>query len=90
MAGHEKGDGAYVLSRQPDIILFMQARFTPGPLTESEVGRVAWGVSKREMLGSAALRLNYVWQSAQLPGFVFNYYRRREGAHVATAPGAPR
>jgi hypothetical protein len=86
MAGHEKGDGAYVLSRRPDVILFMQARFSRGPLPESEVERLAWGVSEREILGIATFRHDYEWRSEALPGFYLNYYQRRDAGGEPTSP----
>lgn len=87
MAGHEKGDGAYVLSRAPDIILFMWPRFSPGPIPESEAGRHAFGVSENELWADGAFHRAYRWTSVSLSGFTFNYYERRAPRTPLPGPG---
>jgi arabinofuranosyltransferase len=76
LAGHEKGDGAYVLRRDPDIVLFMQARFSSAPLAESEAERMKFGVSESELWDLPEFHRAYKWTSAPLPGFTFNYFER--------------
>jgi hypothetical protein len=39
-AGHEKGDGAYVLSRQPDYVLFTMWDLRPGTKSDRELARL--------------------------------------------------
>jgi hypothetical protein len=61
--GHQAGDGAYVLSRKPDLILFSGGRSArPGPY-----------VSDREIWASQVFRANY--QLVQWPGVGFAYSR---------------
>ena len=39
-AGHEKGDGAYVLSRQPDYVLFTMWDQRPGTKSDRELAQL--------------------------------------------------
>lgn len=76
MAGHGKGDGDYVLSRQPEVILFQNARFTDRPLRKADVGRVLFSLSEREMWQDPRLHENYRLVSERMPGFYFNFFER--------------
>ncbi len=76
-AGHEKGDGAEVLARRPDIILFTSTRFSPAPLPESAVWQSYLYVSERELLALPEFHRDYAWRSARLPSTTLNYYARR-------------
>lgn len=80
LAGHEKGDGAYILSRRPELILFMQARFTAGPLALTQVGQGRFGVSEEELWKDESFHRLYRLTSAPLPGFIFNYFERIDPA----------
>lgn len=75
LPGHEKGDGLYVLSRHPDIILFMQSRFSAHPLTEEEVSSRLFGISELELWGNPRFHEDYQLESVDLNLFVFNYYK---------------
>lgn len=75
-AGHEKGDGKYVLSRQPDLILFQFTRFTPLPATLDDVGTRLMGVSEHEIWGDPEFLQRYRLRSVSLPGFAFNFFER--------------
>jgi hypothetical protein len=66
--GHERGDGAYVLSRQPDIIIFGGPEGSPAP----------WSFrSDQEIDAAPEFHTSYELQSARLEGFEFLYFRRR-------------
>lgn len=68
-AGHEKGDGKYVLSRKPDYIMF-------GSATGNKEPRF---VSDREMAGEAEFRENYVYKQYILPsGRALHIYERKK------------
>lgn len=68
-AGHEKGDGKYVLSRKPDYIMF-------GSATGNKEPRF---VSDREMAGEAEFRENYVYKQYFLPsGRALHIYERKK------------
>jgi hypothetical protein len=75
-AGHEKGDGAAVLQRRPDVILFTEARFTPAPLPEGGVRLGYLYVSERELLERPEFHHAYRWRSVRLPATTMNFYQR--------------
>jgi len=64
--GHEKGDGAYVLSRKPDYILMCNAWVNPRPLTSGMVtGRLRY-VSEKELWEKAEFHERYRLRSVRL------------------------
>ncbi len=73
MAGHRKGDGRYVLGREPDFII----------IGGSEGYTFPWFVSDREIMASPRFRAEYELEERPLPprdgtsGFIFRYYRRK-------------
>jgi arabinofuranosyltransferase len=68
-AGHEKGDGAYVLSRAPDLVMFGAAPGRRAPAFRGD----------RELLASPAFRAGWVLEGAELPsGRRAVWYRRRD------------
>jgi hypothetical protein len=75
-AGHEKGDGAAVLARRPDVILFTAARLTPSPLPEELAATGYLYVSERELLALPGFRRSYRWRSVPLSGVTLNFYER--------------
>lgn len=83
-SGHERGDGGYVLDREPEVILFIRAEFTTLPMDRvpngrREVERVAVGTSELEIVADPRFQRDYELVSVELPdsqGF-FNYFRRR-------------
>ncbi|MDQ7008508.1 MAG: hypothetical protein Q9Q40_14905 [Acidobacteriota bacterium] len=77
--GHEKGDGAYVLERNPRLILFMRARFSQQPITEQAIASMRKSVSERELWEHPEFHERYALRSQRLPGFYFNYFERKEG-----------
>ncbi len=76
LPGHEKGDGLYVLSRRPDIILFMRSRFSEEPATEENIAVNLFGVSEFELWNNPVFHRNYRLESVELDFGYFNYYRR--------------
>jgi hypothetical protein len=74
--GHEKGDGLYILSRHPDIILFMKSRFSSHPLTVAEIQDELFGVSELELWINPYFHDNYTLVSVPIEDFYFNYYMR--------------
>lgn len=77
VAGHEKGDGAYVLERRPRIILFQLTRFTERPLDARAALQPVW-LGERELIADPRFAASYGLRSTQLPGFYFNYFERSE------------
>ncbi len=76
MAGHEKGDGQYVLDRRPRVILFQLTRFSDGPLAAAQASRPLW-LGERELSGDQRFLQEYQVRSARLPGFYFNFFERK-------------
>lgn len=74
-AGHEKGDGGYVLDRKPRIILFQLTRFSEAPLTTNQANRPLW-LGERELAADRRFLEEYTVRSARLPGFYFNFFER--------------
>lgn len=75
-AGHEKGDGAYILARRPQIILFQLTRFSDGPVAPQQVLQPLW-LSERELVASPQFAAAYAPRSVRLPGFYFHFIERR-------------
>jgi hypothetical protein len=83
-AGHEKGDGRYVLSREPDYILLGNVAVLPEPLDdEAMAGRVVMK-SEHEIWADPSFHARYervtVPLSASGPFRYFTFYRKR-GLH---------
>jgi hypothetical protein len=76
-AGHEKGDGKYVLDREPAIILIMRARFSDRPLRLEEIDGLRFSVGETELWTDPRFLADYELVSERLPGFYFNYFKRR-------------
>lgn len=76
-AGHEKGDGAYVLAQHPDMILFDKGHLFPHEVGPEEVFNGARGVSEVEIAHAPELMQEYQVFKAQLPQGVFYWLQRR-------------
>jgi hypothetical protein len=83
-AGHEKGDGRYVLERAPDVILFIQLEILSRPLAElanwPQIVRMqAAGVSEREIANDRRFARDYRLYSVPLPevGGYLNFFAHR-------------
>jgi hypothetical protein len=76
-AGHEKADGAYVLSRQPDLVLFGAARGRKTPAFRSD----------RELYAQPEFRTQYQLESYRLPsGATVHLWRRAGSPPLADEP----
>lgn len=80
-AGHEKGDGAYVLSREPDYILLGNVAVLPEPIDDEEMAERLVMKSEHEIWYDPGFHEHYVRESVRLrdsgPFQYFTYYRRR-------------
>jgi hypothetical protein len=80
-AGHEKGDGAYVLSRQPDYILLGNVAVLPQPLTHEDMGRKLVLKSEHEIWADPTFHQRYELVTVTLdeggPFAYFSFYRLR-------------
>jgi hypothetical protein len=74
-AGHEKGNGAYVLSRRPDYILLGNVAVLPAPIAEAEMPRKLVQRSEHEIWEDPAFHRDYRRVSVQLnESGVFRYF----------------
>lgn len=87
-AGHEKGDGKYVLSRSPDYILLGNVAVLPRPLSDDEMPKKLVQRSEREIWSDPDFHERYERVTVELSdGGVFRFftfYRKKAGL------GAPR
>lgn len=72
LAGHLKGDGAYVLDRQPDVIVFLRLVVRDRPLAlqrdwPQTSRRLAFSISEREIADLPRFRKEYRLYSLPLP-----------------------
>lgn len=81
-AGHEKGDGAYVLSRAPDYILMGNVAVLPFPLDEQEMAKKLVLKSENELWSSPEFHDRYKLVCVQLPEKqlfrYFTFYQRKD------------
>jgi hypothetical protein len=75
--GHERGDGDYVLSRRPALVIL------GGPEGSVEPWPFPGDV---QLAASPAFHCDYTLRRAALPGFEFTYYERRDEAGRGSAP----
>jgi hypothetical protein len=80
-AGHEKGDGAYVLSRRPDYLLLGNVAVFDHPVTEEEMERKLVLRSEHQIWADPGFHRDYELVHAKLAdsGLFrwFSFYRRR-------------
>ena len=83
-AGHEKGDGAYVLSRRPEVILLGNVAVLARPLSAEEMPAKLVQRSEHEIWASAEFHRDYERVAVEVGGGElfrwFTFWRR-------TAPG---
>lgn len=77
-SGHEKGDGAYVLSRRPDIILFDKGHLFDREVGLDEVLNGARGISEFEIARSAELQQLYELRRTRTRAGVLHWFARRQ------------
>jgi hypothetical protein len=80
-AGHERGDGAYVLSRRPDYVLLGNVAVLPFPLDDEGVRARLYLTSERQIWDDPSFHQDYERVVVQLdergPFQFFTFYRRR-------------
>jgi hypothetical protein len=76
-AGHEKGDGAYVLRRQPDIILLDRGHLFDHIAQWDEIRQGARGISELELVQSAQFEQLYELRRAQTAAGVLHWFQLR-------------
>jgi len=80
-AGHEKGDGEYVLSRSPDYILLGNVAVLPKKLNEAEMAQKLVRKSEHEIWADPSFHENYELVSVQVsddPIFrYFTFYKKK-------------
>lgn len=83
-AGHEKGDGKYVLSRSPDYILMGNVAVLPRPLTEAEMAQKLVRKSENEIWADPDFHKRYELVSVKLSDQgvfrYFTFYRLKQDA----------
>ncbi len=85
LTGHLKGDGEYVLSRDPDIIIFHNGLFSTKPLKAEEVKdrtlsmeRFSGWLSEAEIMQNDYFWEKYSYKSIRFPDFYANYWEKRD------------
>jgi len=74
-AGHEKGDGSYVLSRSPDFILLGNVAVLPAPIAESEMMSKLIRTSEHEIWADPGFHQKYELVTAKLgDDGIFKYF----------------
>ena len=80
-AGHEKGDGKYVLSRSPDYILLGNVAVLPFPLDENSMKGKLIRRSEKEIWAQPEFHKNYQLQCVRLadsgPFQYFTFYQKK-------------
>lgn len=80
-AGHEKGDGAYVLSRAPDVILLGNVAVLPEPIDDDAMEARLVMKSEHELWANPLFHARYERVSVRLadsgPFQYFTFYRKR-------------
>jgi hypothetical protein len=76
-AGHEKGDGAYVLARRPDLILFDKGHLFRTEADSAQVYAGARGVSELEIAASSDFHRDYELRRTPIGVGVLHYFARK-------------
>jgi hypothetical protein len=80
-SGHEKGDGAYVLGRNPDYVLLGNVAVLPVPLDDEEMAGKLTYRSEHEIWADPDFHARYERVTVRLaergPFQYFTYYQRR-------------
>jgi hypothetical protein len=76
--GHEKGDGAYVLSRRPGVVLFDKGHLFAHEATLEEVLAGARGVSELELAQMPEFLSSYTLRRSPTPAGLLHYFVHRE------------
>jgi hypothetical protein len=87
--GHRKGDGAYVISREPDMIIFGE-QITPLPMTELQWRTRLPGLAAyNDLLAQPDVWTLYEPAWVKLPDGVFNFLRLKDSTRVRAEHSAP-
>lgn len=83
--GHEKGDGAYILSKQPTYLIML-----PFPTPQPKRGFIGWSKTFSEIKDMPEFLRGYEFLSVELEsGQYFNYFKRKSPApRSGTSPPA--
>ena len=86
--GHGKGDGQYVLKRQPDYIILGPAQGLPANPEFVDSQHVVWFLSDQELAETEEFHKHYQLRKAQFLGAsglqrTLVYYQRKEANHAA-------
>ena len=74
-AGHEKGDGEYILSKSPDYILMGNVAVLPRPINETEMSKKLVFKSEHEIWGNPDFHRRYEYITVKLNDEgVFKYF----------------
>jgi hypothetical protein len=85
-AGHEKGDGNYVLSRAPDYILLGNVAVLPFPLDEKSMAKKLILKSEHELWANPEFHKNYELHCVRLGGGgAFQYFTFFQKKNLSTA-----
>jgi arabinofuranosyltransferase len=90
MAGHEKGDGRYVLERSPRYILVHPITTSEPPTLELMAQTSRRYVSTRELWAESEFHRRYALRSVRLDGFYFSFFERRADPDRGADERAPR
>ncbi len=78
--GHEKGDGRYVLSRSPDLILLRNVWIADVPIEDH---RALYGLSEHQIAADPRFREAYVPVDLQLrPDLLFGFYANKHSVDI--------
>jgi len=87
--GHRKGDGAYVISRRPDIIIWGE-QTTPWPMTELQWRKMPPGLAAyNDLVAQPDLWTLYEPAWVKLPTGIFNFLRLKGSTRVQAERSAP-
>lgn len=85
-AGHEKGDGRYVLSRSPEYILLGNVAVLPRPLDDSDMARKLVQTSEHQIWAEPEFHRQYERVTVRLsdrgPFQYFTFFKKRDGVGV--------
>lgn len=71
LAGHEKGDGRYILDRTPDVIVFRHAQLYYRPLSLDEIAVMPMSISEREIWSDSRFVEQYRLRCIPLNDYYF-------------------
>ena len=77
--GHSKGDGRYVISREPDYIILGPAQGTVGKIENKNRQNLVWFLSDQEIVEQTDFLQRYELKQVQIHDtLTFTYYQRKQ------------